>query len=97
MSAGGYFLKALLVLPAQLLHPLGRSLFQFGMILVFPGAGRRLEGFELPQAHQLLLRRLSEKGAASPLADHSVNFGHQLLGNHDVRAFGIHARPSGPE
>src|SRR2546427_4110105 len=51
ISAGVHFLKTLLILPAQLGHPLGSSLFEFGMIFVFPGSGCGFERLELPEAH----------------------------------------------
>src|ERR1035441_9907477 len=35
MSTAGYFFEALVVFLAQLLDPLGRSLLEFGMVLVF--------------------------------------------------------------
>jgi hypothetical protein len=47
MSAGGYFFKALLVLPAKLGHPLGRTLLEFGMILILPGSGGGFQSLEL--------------------------------------------------
>src|ERR1039457_7470752 len=41
VSTPCYFLEALVVFLAQLLDPLGRSLLEFGMVLVFPGQSPR--------------------------------------------------------
>src|SRR5437016_2566928 len=40
ISAGGDFFKALVVFATQLLHPLGGSLFELGMVFVLPGSRR---------------------------------------------------------
>ncbi len=52
MSAGDNFLKALFILPAQLVDPFSGALFQLGMVLVLPGADSGLQGLDLSQAHQ---------------------------------------------
>src|SRR5450432_2170205 len=90
MSAGGYFFKAMVVFAAQLLHPLGGSLFELGMVLVLPGTGNRFQCLDLAQSHQFLFCRLGEKRTAAPLADDGIDLGHQLLGNHDMGTLNVH-------
>ena len=58
MLAGYHFPKASFVLPAQLVHPLRCSLFQFGMIFVFPGTGGGFNRLELTEPHETLFQRL---------------------------------------
>src|ERR1039457_6458597 len=93
ISAAGYFFEALGGFLAQLFDPLGRSLLEFGMVLVLPGAGRGFRGFDLAEAHQFLFRRLGQKSAATALADEGVDLGNQLLGDDDVGTFDVH-RPT---
>src|SRR5664279_3325430 len=87
MSTAGYFFEALVVFLAQLLDPLGCSLPEFRMVLVFPGARNGFQGFNLAQAHQLFFCRLGKKSTAPPLADDRVDLGNQLLRDDDVGAF----------
>jgi hypothetical protein len=75
ISARGHFLKAALILAPELVHPLGRSLFELRVILVFPGACGGSQSLELAQALEFFLGRLREKSAAAPFADQRVNLG----------------------
>src|SRR5712691_9834787 len=68
MLAGGYFFETLLVLLAQFAHPLGRSTLEFGVVFVLPGDDV-IQGFELPQPHELAFRGLGQKTAPLPAAD----------------------------
>jgi hypothetical protein len=90
ISAGSYFLKALLVLLAELPDPFGRALFEFRVVFVFPSAGRGFQGCNLTQAHQLAFGRLGYKTAAPAAADNGIDVFDELLGEHYVRAFDIH-------
>src|ERR1035438_5246074 len=47
ISTAGHFFEALVVLLAQLLDPFVGPLPEFGMVLVFPGAGCGFQGFDL--------------------------------------------------
>jgi hypothetical protein len=86
MLASGHFLKALFVLPAQLVHPPRCSAFQFGMIFGFPGTGSSFQGLELAEAHELFFRGLGQEFAPASFAHNDVNSGYQLLRNDNVSA-----------
>jgi hypothetical protein len=88
MSAGGYFFEPALALLAQFPDPLRRTLLQFGVVLVLPGAGRGLESLDLASAHELLLGRFGQEVAALARADQPVDVLDQLLSENDAGAFG---------
>jgi hypothetical protein len=89
--AGRHFLKALLIVPAQLVEQLGCSVFQLGMILILPGTGSSVDGFELAQPHKLFFSGLGEEFAAASFAHNGVNANHHMLRNDNVSAFIVHA------
>ena len=93
--AGRHFLKALFVLAAQLVHPPRCSVFQFGMIFVFPGTGGRFKCLDLAQPHELFFSGLGQEFTASSFAHKDVNTGYQLLRNDNVSSLCTH--DSAPE
>ena len=52
---------------AEFLHPTCGSCFQFGMILVLPGAGNPFQSVDLLKAPKLLFCSLREESATVPL------------------------------
>ena len=90
MSAGGYFTKTALILLAQIFDPLGCSLFQLGMIFVFPRASHSFKGGELLPADKLSLSGLADEAAALPNANYGINLFDQLAGENYMCAFGVH-------
>ena len=61
-----------------------------GWSLSFQEPAAASNRFYLAQSHHLFLSRFGEKHAATTLADQSVNFDHQLLGNNNMSAFCVH-------
>jgi hypothetical protein len=90
MLAGYHFLKALFVLPAQLVHPPRCSVFQFGMIFVFPGTGSGFNGLELAKPHELFFSGLGQEFATASFAHDGVNSSYQLLRNDNVSSSCVH-------
>jgi len=90
MLAGDHFPKTLFVLPAQLIHPLRCSVFQFGMIFIFPRTRGGFNSLELTEPHELFFSGLGQEFAAPSFAYDDVNSSHQLLRNYYVSAFSVH-------
>src|ERR1700733_15716558 len=91
ISASRHFAKAGLGFLAQFPNPLGRTLLELRMVLVFPSAGRIFESRDLPAAHQLFLSGFANETAALTRANQTVDFLHQLIGEHHMCTFGLHA------
>jgi hypothetical protein len=92
MSAGGYFPEAALGVLAHLANPSRRTLFQFGMVFVFPCSGGGFESLDLPPAHELLLGGFRQETAAVARADQPVDVFDQFFGENNMGAFRIHEK-----
>jgi hypothetical protein len=90
MSAGAYFPEAALGVPAHLANPSHRTMFQFGMVFVFPRPGGGFERFDLPPAHELLLGSFCQETAALSRADQAVDVLDEFFCENNMGALGIH-------